>query len=443
MAASELRSLLQLFEQIVPADGWAAQEQPKALAQIYTLPVVVEMMLLQRLHERGSQQEAVHQLVAGRLRHLLPDSKRVREGKVSSATGGYAQACQRVGAEVLEGVCDQVLEELGARVQALPGLQLAVVLFDGTSLSLEHDEGLLAEFPPCRKQRMKGHWGILKMVGLHDARTGIALRPAWGPMYGPEAVSEQRLAEKALEQAPAGCVVLGDGNFGVFSFAYAVVQSQRQPLFRLTKQRAEALGAGKLWPQGEQQFCWRPSAFERKKHPQLPADAKIEGRLVAVSRKGFREPLYLFTTLSAPVEQLVAVYELRWHMELDLRALKRTMRLHHLRSKSREAVDKELLIAVVGYGLVRALMAEAAARAGLPPRRLSFTRCYGLLNAMSERLCSELAEDRQQAYDLLLSYMSQSKLPQRSKPRAYPRAVWGSTQAYPRRSHRREDTRIK
>ena len=125
-------------------------------------------------------------------------------------------------------------------------------------------------------------------------------------------------------------------------------------------------------------------------------------------------------------------------MELDLRTLKRTMRLHHLRGKSREAVEKELLIAVVGYGLVRAFMAEAARRGGLSPRQLSFTRCYGLLNAMSGKLCSDVPGEREQAYDRLLWLMAKSKLPRRSKPRTYPRAVWGFTQAYPRRGTRGE-----
>lgn len=441
--AADTGTLLRLFEQIVPTDKWRALGGERSVAQIYTLPVVVEMMLLQRLSERGSQQEAVHQLVTGELRHLLPDSKRVREGKVSLATGGYAQACGRVSVEGLEKVCDEALAELGKRMEAAPDLGLGVVLFDGTSLSLEHDQELLEEFPPCENQFGKGHWGILKLVGLHDLRTGIALRPAYGAMYGPDAVSEQQLAEQALQQAPAGCVVLGDGNFGIFSFAYAVVQSQRQVVFRLTKQRAEALGASKLRPNSEQRLCWRPSRFDRRKHPQLPEHAQIEGRLIVVSRNGFRDSLYLFTTLLVEVEKIVALYGLRWNMELDLRTLKRTMRLHHLRGKSRAAVEKELLIAVVGYGLVRAFMAEAARRVALSPRKLSFTRCYGLLNAMSGQLCSEVPEERQQAYNRLLSYMGQSKLPQRSKPRAYPRAVWGFTQAFPRRGPRNGEARIK
>ena len=151
------------------------------------------------------------------------------------------------------------------------------MLLDGSSLRVEHSAGLLDAFPPGRNQRGLGHWGIVKWVALHDVRTGIALRPEWGPMFGPEAVSEQKLARQAVERTPARSVIVGDGNFGIFAFAYAVVQSKREVHFRLTQTRSQALGARRKLPNGECWVCWRPSSLEGKKYPELPADAAIEG----------------------------------------------------------------------------------------------------------------------------------------------------------------------
>ncbi len=433
MVIADKESLLQLFEQIVPAERWRDLEGGPRAAQIYSLPVVVWMMLLQRLDERGSQQEVVHQVALGKLGRFLPDSKRVREKSISAATGAYARACGRVRVGVLERVCDELLRELGQRIEPEPARELPVLLIDGSSISVEHAAEVREAFPAGHNQYGEGHWGILKWVVLHDVRTGIALRPAWGPMYGPGAVSEQQLAEQVLPQAPARSVILGDGSFGVFSFAYAVDQSQRYGIFRLTPQRAKALGATALLPHGETKRCWRPSRHDRSRHPELPADAHIEGRLLVVTGKGFRETLYLFTTLPGAWEDIVARYAERWHVELDLRTLKRTLRLHHLRGKSRAAMEKELLIAVVAYALVRAFMALAARRVALPPRRLSFTRAYGLLNTVMEDLCSLVPQERARAYERVLAYMSKAKLPQRSHPRSYPRKVWGFRQAFPQR----------
>lgn len=438
MDLAKEQCLLQLFADLMAEEQWRELGGRGKRSQIYTLPVVIAMMLLQRLNERGTQQEAVHQVVTGGLDDLLGDCERVRAGRISSNSGGYARACGRIGVGVVEKVCDQLLAELSRRVEAAPELEVPLLLLDGSSLRLEHAKELLEDFPPGRNQHKEGHWGIVRWVACHDLQTGIALRPAWGPMYGTEAVSEQQLTETVLERMPAGGVIMGDGNFGVFSVAYAAARRHHPILFRLTKPRAQALGAGPLLPTGERKMVWRPSRHERKQHPELPSEAALEGRLIVVTRPGFRETLYLFTTLQAPWEKVVSWYSQRWNIEVDLRTLKGTMRLHQMRGKSTAAVEKELLIAVVAYGLVRTFMAVAARRQGLSPRQLSFTRTYGLLNAMIGKLCVADAEQRLLAYDRILHYVGQSKLPKRSQPRTYPREVWYIGKGYPRR---KDDTK--
>src|SRR5260370_7016612 len=86
----------------------------------------------------------------------------------------------------------------------------------------------------------------MQMVVFHDVFSGLALRPGWGAMYGDTAVSEQALAEQALERLPGDAVVLGDGNFGIFAFAYAVQQSQRPMILRLTQARAQKILGSEL-----------------------------------------------------------------------------------------------------------------------------------------------------------------------------------------------------
>ena len=278
------QGLLELFASMVPEGQWQELETGQR-TQIYTLPVVVAMMLLQRLNERGTQQEAVHQVAVGRLDGLLADCKRVRRGKISHNTGGYARACGRTTVSVVERVCDQLLAELGKRIEPDPELSFPLLLLDGSSLQLEHTEDLLEQFPAGSNQHGEGHWGILKWVGLHDMQSGIALRPAWGPMYGPQAVSEQQLAQEVLERVPVGSVIVGDGNFGIFSFAYEAVQSGHQVVFRLSKTRAKALGAAALLPNGECKLVWRPSKGGSAK-PSAMASGGTTGRPIG---RGYAE----------------------------------------------------------------------------------------------------------------------------------------------------------
>ena len=432
MTKPDERSLLELFVQLLPARQWRNLEGNKRSDRVYTLKLVVAMALLQRLEERGTQEAVVQQLVLGKLNHVTAN-RRVRKGNISCNTGAYARANGRTSTKVIDQVAEALLTELGKRIEPSPEQQRPVLAIDGTSISLEHTRDVLKQYPPVRNQHGNAHWGMLRLVAFHDVRTGIASRPHWGPMYGKKAVSEQQLAEQALEQVPAESVIIGDGNFGIFSFAYNVDRSNRKLIFRLTAQRAKSLGAVSLLPCGERTICWRPTRKDRKKNPELPGDAQIRGRLIAVTRKGFSYPLYLFTTLDDELATVVHWYGQRWNMELDLRSLKHILRLDHLRGRSVEAVHKELLIAFIAYGLVRAFMALAARRANLSPRELSFTAAYGWVDGSIDKLCSENPKERARALDRMLTYIAQSTLPKRSKPRAYPRAVWGFRQSFPPR----------
>jgi hypothetical protein len=428
------QAILDLFTDLLPPERWAELEgelEGARRPQLYSLRVVAAMMILQQLDARGTQDQVVQKLAAGRLDHLLPKSKRARSKEISANPGAYCTACQQFPLELLKKACNLMLAELSKRIRPGAGGEQVILLVDGTSFSLEHDEELLQHYPPTRNQNGAAHWGIMRVVVLHDVHTGIALYPHWGPMYGDQTVGEQKLAEGALEKAPPGSVVMGDANFGIFSFAYRAVQMDHPVLFRLTAQRARAMGASALLPRGEREFCWKPTRKDREATPSLPREAQLPGRLLALQVPGFRQPLYLFTTLTLLLEQIVGTYSLRWNIELDLRSLKHTLDLFHLRGRSKEAVEKEVLAATVAYGLVRMFMAAAARRAGVEPRRLSFTAACGLLNLMVDRLCWGSREQRAQELDRLLRLMATRKLPTRSKPRHFDRTVWGFRASFP------------
>ena len=51
------------------------------------------------------------------------------------------------------------------------------------------------------------------MLVTHDVTTGLGLRPEWGAVNGPRAVSERRLFEQAVQRLPEQAVVVADANF--------------------------------------------------------------------------------------------------------------------------------------------------------------------------------------------------------------------------------------
>jgi hypothetical protein len=164
----------------------------------------------------------------------------------------------------------------------------------------------------------------------------------------------------------------------------------------------------------------------------------VQGRLIARGnplRPG--ELVYLFTTLELPAADIVEIYKLRWNVETDLRSLKRTLGLHQLSSKSKDMVEKELLLAMAAYNLVRAVMCLAARRAQVTPRELSFSFVQAVVHAALPGLDRAATdEEYNRRMDRVLRYAAQGQHPRRSRRRTYTREVWGKGGHFPRRKNR-------
>lgn len=410
----------------------------RAEGGVYTAELTTWLMMRQRLDGKSTLSTAIQDVAEGRPLVLLPSHKRLAEGTLSSNTGGYCRARQRLGKEVAKEVADRIFNYLmAARREALPGLGRQAFLLDGSSLDLPATEELLKAYPPAQNQNGAAHWPVVRIVVAHDLVSGIAMQPCWGPMYGDQAVSEQELAAAGIGQLPAGSVVVADRNFGVFSTAYDAYRRGYPVVVRLTDVRARYLLKGRLPQQTDQWVDWTPSRWDRDHHPDLPAEACVRGRVIAcqVTNHGRTTQLYFFTTLDElSPEQIVQVYGYRWNIETDLRSLKQTVHLHSLTAQSVDMVAKELVLGVAAYNLVRGTMYAAAHVAGIDPRQLSFSRVQDVVNACLPSLAvADSPEAYQRVLDRMLRRAAQCKLPHRPQRPSYPRAVWSRRGNFPKR----------
>jgi hypothetical protein len=248
-------------------------------------------------------------------------------------------------------------------------------------------------------------------------------------------ISEQTLGENCIWFLSPGDICVGDRGFGMFRIVQAVRHYQGDALFRLSRPRALKLVKGSLYPGYDIDVVWSPSKKDTL-NPGMSVDP-IPGRLIYVrlERPGFRsQDLYLFTTLldreHYTRDRLIQLYGLRWHVELDLRYVKRTLDLYLLESKSVDIVRKELLTGMIAYNLVRTFMLLSANQTGYSALALSFSMSL-------RRVFSFVFEDWpitsniQSCFMRLLLRISKCKLPIRPDPRIEPRWVRPRDKTFP------------
>ena len=399
--------------------------------------VVIWLMIFQRLHPKGTLAVAVREVLTGPVQELPAGPAGKPRERLSANTSAYSQARSRLPLEVVEQVGDLIFESLSQPPSVLPGLDQPLFLLDGSSLLLAHSAALVTAYPPACNQHGVSHWPVMRVVVAHDVVSGLATRPAWGPMYGDRAVSEQGLAKSILGRLPARCGVMGDRNFGVFSMAYYASRQQHPCLFRLTEVRAGKLNGGVAPPsQTDKTIRWIASPNDRRSNPEIPAAAGVEGRLLVfkIRRGGKTQKFYIFTTLEGPAEEILRLYGYRWNIETDLRSLKREVRLHMLDVQSPAMAEKELVLGVAAYNLTRAVLQDAATALQVDPRQFSFSWAQDTINAFLPLWANAGSEPQRQALmQEMLRVFSYSKLPHRRKRRSAPREVWPHRLPFPKR----------
>ncbi len=129
-------------------------------------------------------------------------------------------------------------------------------------------------------------------------------------------------------------------------------------------------------------------------------------------------------SISAPRQSLTR--------QTDVRSLKRTVHLHHITAKSEDMMEKELLMAMAAYNLVRAVMCLAAQQHGLSARQLSFAPVLNVVQAAWPKLvAARNQQEHHREFQRVLDFAAQCTLPRRAQRRSYPRAVWRKPRKFP------------
>jgi len=313
-----------------------------------------------------------------------------------------------------------------------------VKVVDGTGLSMPDTASNQAAYPQSVSQKPGCGFPLMKRVGLFSLASGALLQFARGTQYNHDCQLFVQLWPHLLK----GDVVLGDRGFCSFLALGSLLAQGVDSVLRLHQTRRVDFRRGQRLGKDDQLIVWqRPFRRPTEQHPELmaalPKQLTVRQIRLRVQIKGFRsQTIVLVTTLLDPVaypaDEIRQLYLQRWSVELHFREIKTLLALDVLRCLSSEMVEKELLVHVIAYNLVRSVMQQAALQHQVDLERLSFKGTLDTLNRFAEAIHAAHGEPHRQTKlrDAMFELIARDQLPIRPG-RSEPRAKKRRPKAYP------------
>jgi hypothetical protein len=313
----------------------------------------------------------------------------------SANTGAYCKARAKLAAPLLR----RLVYTVGnATEDAAPNawrcLGRRVLLVDGCEVTADDTPANQAVYPQPNSQRPGLGFPMIRLVVLLTLATASVVGAAWGPYRGKE-TGETALFRQLLEQLRAGDLVVADRYYCSYWMIALLVGMGVDVVFRLHQLRHYDFRRGRRLGPKDHIVSWskpqRPSWMSPELYAELPNHLTIREMCFRVAQAGCRSrEIVVATTLLEESRYsrtaLAEIYHQRWHVEIDIRSIKQTLRLCHISCKSPAMIERHLWTTLLGYNLIRKVMALAAVQRHLCPRQLSFASAVQILEAFRWQL---------------------------------------------------------
>jgi len=423
--------LMQQLRQLLPPELLAATEEgSNSRERIFSLWLTLECFLWQMLKPKTACREVVRAVQA-----LFRAEGR---GAVDEGTSAYEQARQRLPKERLEKALAHTARTADQRVGPQGRLRgRPVKVADCSTTQAPDTKKNQIRYPQPSSQKPGCGFPLIKFLVLFSLSSGAILRVALGHWKN----HDLRLLHGLWDALEKGDILLGDRAYGEYLTLATLpprgvdvvsrLHGGRKVDYRKASKRLGHHDALFQWHKGYQQSKILSVQQWRKVPDQITVrilrfDAVIRRRKTRVT---------LVTTLLDPIafpaHELIGLYARRWHLELTLRHLKTTMGMELLRCQTPDMAEKELLAYLVAHNMIRCLMAQAVAQAGVEMDRLSFKGTVDAVRQFTPAIHKARSKaQRQQLCDELLRTIVQDLVPLRPH-RQEPRAVKRRPKAYP------------
>lgn len=285
--------------------------------RIYTPAKTLSMFLAQTLNEDRSCSKAVND--------MLIQTQSVNH--TNANTAAYCQARKRLPLPLLTQLVSQTGELIHNVVpHKWRWFGRSVSLIDGTSLTMPDTKSSQIVFPQQGAQKAGLGFPICRLLAVSCLHTGVILNAAVGPFKG-KGSDEQSLLRQVLDTFKKGSIVVGDALFGTYFLLVEMIKRGVDVLFEQHGSRKRTTDFGKGIALGKKDHLIdipkskiKPQWMTQKAYEEAPDNITI--RELKVGQKTI-----ITTMLSAaeyPKKALGALYQRRWHVEIDFRHIKTT-----------------------------------------------------------------------------------------------------------------------
>ena len=361
---------------------------------VYTPAVTVWSFLSQCLSPDHSCRDAVARLIAWRVAQgLLP---------CSADTGAYCTARSDLPEEALHALVRETgkqSEDESPETWLWHGRRVRVV--DGSTITMPDTPENQAAYPQQKTQKPGCGFPIARILVIFSLAAGTVLEAAISKYQGKQ-TGENSLFRRLYEALAEGDIILADRYFSGWSDIALPLARGVDIVVRKHQGRRTDFRTGERLGKDDHLVFWtrpkRPKWMSAEQYATLPDELTLREIRIRVAQKGFRtESLVVVTTLldaeQYPPEEIALLYRRRWQAELHLRSLKIVLQMDHLRCKTPERVRNEFFTHLLGYNLIRGVMALAALQSGRSPWEISFKGTLQTLGQFLPILLSRISSE--------------------------------------------------
>jgi len=306
----------------------------------------------------------------GRPKKYLSSLPKSHQKPLSDSTAGYSTARKKLDINIIQTVFEHSADFGNLETELWYGLKTYIT--DGTYVQLQDTKDIKSEYT-VKNQEDSYPQALLQALIRQGSGQISQFRIA------SRQTSELILVVPMMKSLERGSLLLSDDLYNSYYHfclvflqgCHMIVPGKRTRNYKVIRKISEndlIVEVAKTK---------RPDYVSKDEWKNLPDKILLRRIEYTYPTKEGIESAVLYSTIiddKITASEIITKYSMRWDIEISIREVKTIMDINVLRSKSREMLLKELLIALTAYNLVRKVIARSAGKTGFSPQKDIFPK---------------------------------------------------------------------